>query len=595
MLEDSVVDAEIVRQSLLKAKPNCVFKLVMTAEEYIEALDQFEPDLILSDNTLPQFNATEALDIFNQRSLHIPFILVTGTVSEEFAANIIKLGADDYILKDRLARLPSAIDAALKQRRAENEKLEAQKELTQSERKYRLLFERNLAGVYQSSIDGRILSCNDAFAHILGYTSHTEIEQKNAYMFYFSAGARDEFIERLHKERHLTNYEAILKHRDGREIFIIENISLYTDTKSGESIIEGVIIDISEWKIAEDRIRFNANLLNAVGQAVIATDVNGIVIYWNSAAEKIYGWSAAESMGKNIVDLTPTDQTKEAAIEIMKELQKGNFWSGEFLVNRKDGSSFPAYVTDSPIYDQQGRLSGIIGVSVDISERKKSEETLKLMEREILNQKIQEQKKISRAIIKAQEEEKNHIGQELHDNINQILAGTKIYLSIAAKKNEAIKELVKYPIELIDSSIEEIRLLSRKQVTPLKNINLEELVRQLLSNLDQSTITKTGFSFFAANESLSDDLKLNIYRIIQEQINNILKHADAKNVNILIKLQGKAISIVVTDDGKGFNPNAKRKGIGISNMINRIESYNGKVKIKSSPGAGCKIAVKIPC
>ncbi|HMI79190.1 MAG TPA: ATP-binding protein, partial [Ferruginibacter sp.] len=143
--------------------------------------------------------------------------------------------------------------------------------------------------------------------------------------------------------------------------------------------------------------------------------------------------------------------------------------------------------------------------------------------------------------------------------------------------------------------IEEIRLLSRKQVTPLKNINLEELVRQLLSNLDQSTITKTGFSFFAANESLSDDLKLNIYRIIQEQINNILKHADAKNVNILIKLQGKAISIVVTDDGKGFNPNAKRKGIGISNMINRIESYNGKVKIKSSPGAGCKIAVKIPC
>jgi len=196
--------------------------------------------------------------------------------------------------------------------------------------------------------------------------------------------------------------------------------------------------------------------------------MNGLVIYWNNAAEKIYGWSAEEALGKNIIELTPAQQSKEQAIEIMKELKNGNFWSGEFTVQRKDGTSFPAFVTDSPVYDKQGNLTAIIGVSVDISERKKAEETLRSMEKKIVDQKIQEQKKISRAIIKAQEAEKNHIGLELHDNISQILAGTKIYLSLAAKNNEAIRPILKYPMELIDSLAEEIRLLSHKQVTPLK-------------------------------------------------------------------------------------------------------------------------------
>lgn len=93
---------------------------------------------------------------------------------------------------------------------------------------------------------------------------------------------------------------------------------------------------------------------------------------------------------------------------------------------------------------------------------------------------------------------------------------------------------------------------------------------------------------------LTDDLKLNIYRIIQELINNILKHADAKNITVSIKGKDKLIHIIVTDDGKGFQVKGKRKGIGISNMINRVESYNGKLKIISSPGKGCKTNVTIP-
>jgi len=216
------------------------------------------------------------------------------------------------------------------------------------------------------------------------------------------------------------------------------------------------------------------------------------------------------------------------------------------------------------------------------------------MEREMLNQKIQEQKKISRAIIKAQEEEKNHIGKELHDNISQILASTKMFLSSAAKKNESIREIIKYPIELINSSIDEIRLLSHKQVTPLKNINLQEMLQNLVSALDKNSSLNVSFSYTVKGSLLSDELKLNIYRIVQEQINNIIKHAQAHNVTIEVKTEEDNISVQITDDGKGFKLSEKRKGIGISNMMNRIESYNGKMQIKTSPGNGVKIKVTIP-
>ncbi len=142
MLEDNSADAEIVVRLLRKENLHFETSLAMNKEAYMLALDKFEPDLILADNSLPQFSATEALRIARERLLLCPFIMVTGTVSEEFAASIIKLGADDYILKDRLNRLPAAIDAALKQRQSEKERLEAQQKLVESEERYRMLIER---------------------------------------------------------------------------------------------------------------------------------------------------------------------------------------------------------------------------------------------------------------------------------------------------------------------------------------------------------------------------------------------------------------------------------------------------------------------
>ncbi len=472
MLEDSPTDAEIIQRYLIKKKPDLQFCLVTNRTAFQRELNHFKPDLILADNALPQFNGSEALQLVQESALDIPFILVTGSMTDEFAAHIIKSGADDYILKDRLNRLPDAIEAALRKRKTEKEKLDVIQKLVQSEEKYRSLLE--------SAPDAMVIVNND-----------------------------------------------------------------------------------------------------------------GIIELINTQTENMFGYSGHEIIGKPVGILLPDRYKKPKGLnrfESREIMRLGEAF--ELSGKKKNGEEFPVEMRLSPLKTAEGPL--VTAAIRDISERRKAEKALKEMEQEILNQKIQEQKKITRAIIRAQEKERNRIGQELHDNVNQILVGTKLYLELARKDDLKVKELIKYSISLIQRSINEIRMLSTKNVTPLKDVNLKELLQMLIDGLSKSSGIKADFVYTVTSQPLDDDLKLNIYRIIQEQINNIVKHSNAKNAGIQVKPEGDHILISITDDGKGFDVNKKRKGIGISNMINRVESFNGKVQMDSSAGNGCKVLVLLP-
>jgi PAS domain S-box-containing protein len=144
--------------------------------------------------------------------------------------------------------------------------------------------------------------------------------------------------------------------------------------------------DVTERRAAQHDSNFKSRLLDAVDQAVIATDLSGRITYWNRFAEQLYGWAADEVLGKSIIDVTPTPGSRVEATEIMNRMIQGESWSGEFVVRHRDGHSFPASVTDSPIFNQKGELIGIIGISSDITEKKQAEQErerlLKRVERE---------------------------------------------------------------------------------------------------------------------------------------------------------------------------------------------------------------------
>ena len=255
----------------------------------------------------------------------------------------------------------------------------------------------------------------------------------------------------------------------------------------------------------------------------------------------------------------------------------------------KAGSSFTWYgVKMFPVFSKAQQVLGIVTAVQDITHKK-------LLELEILNQKVEEQKKITRAVIKAQEKERTKIGQELHDNVNQILASARMYLTASFEDNRDNKNmLARESIVLLDSAIQELRLLARNEITPQGELDLRQLIQPLVDNLNEHGVIPTKFDYCLAAPAVDSDLKLNIYRIVQEQITNILKHSFASSVHIRLNGDDEFVCLSIADDGKGFETANNRKGIGITNIMNRIESFNGEFSIQSSPGNGCKLSVKFP-
>jgi signal transduction histidine kinase len=272
----------------------------------------------------------------------------------------------------------------------------------------------------------------------------------------------------------------------------------------------------------------------------------------------------------------------------MREVLVGKHINYEVNYLQPDGFFNWYHVRMFPISKGDGNIYGLMMAVSNITGKK-------LLEQKLLDQKVQEQKKIIRAVLQAQEIQINKIGQELHDNINQVLSVIKLYLDMLDKDQRNRGDLLQKSKEHIDTVIREIRSLSRQQVTPQRTINIKDLVDELTQDLNINTRTRTKFHCrIAGNLLIDEDLKLNIYRIVQEQVNNILKYANASQATISINQDKGNVYISIIDNGKGFDPLLKRKGIGISNIINRIESYNGKVIIDSSPGNGCKLEIRIP-
>ncbi len=247
LLEDSPADAEMIQRLLKKEGLEFESNVVMTKDAYLQALDQFQPDLILSDNSMPQFSATEALEIIRIQSTNIPFILVTGTVSDEFAANIIKSGADDYILKDRLIRLPAAISSALKQRSTDKEKQEMLEKLTDNEERARVAIEAANMGTFDIDLITGDLICSERYNEIFGFKKQKQRMDYVALIHPDDAG----FWNKAHEKSRRTGrlfYECRILKKD-KTVRWIKAEGIVRKNEEGVPVrLIGYIIDITEAK-----------------------------------------------------------------------------------------------------------------------------------------------------------------------------------------------------------------------------------------------------------------------------------------------------------------------------------------------------------
>lgn len=335
-------------------------------------------------------------------------------------------------------------------------------------------------------------------------------------------------------------------------------------------------------------IQFQKNvLLDHISDAVIFTDLDLRILYINKKGEQVYGVLSEEVAGSlfgDVIQYEYLDYSREAALQIIQ--QTGN-WQGKVVFTRQDKQKFYLLATVTFARDEKKQPIGLVATLKDITAEELSNEAVR-------RNKLAQQKEINRVMIKTQENERNELGRELHDNINQILAAVKLQLEYSLENYDEEKGTIERCKDNIEEVIREIRNLSHRLVLP--RFAETSLMAEIHKTIDNILLQQPVYlDVFGLNEALiPDNIKETIYRIIQEQLTNIIRHAKAKKAIIKLHNTNATVFLCIEDNGIGFNQTQSRNGVGITNILNRVETFNGSVQIASSPGKGCRLEVSIP-
>lgn len=302
----------------------------------------------------------------------------------------------------------------------------------------------------------------------------------------------------------------------------------------------------------------------------------------NDSAVDKYGYNRYEFMRLTLEDLS----VKKDMAEPMEGItEKNNRRGNQKLICQKKKSGEIIYMELSYYPIAYFGKTAMQAQMNDVTEKIKLEKELK-KEQEIRH------RQITAAVLAAQEKERTAIGEELHDNINQIITSARLYIDMARKKPTNDLYLDK-AMEYTMMAIEENRKLSKTLILPqLKGEGLVHSFATLKNELMQTSALKIKFHIRDFDENFfSDAEKVSLYRIVQEQLNNILKHAKAKSVLIRLYKENDKIVLLIKDNGKGFYVSDRRNGVGLTNISSRAEVLNGRVEIDSAPGKGCALKV----
>ncbi|MEQ9409502.1 MAG: PAS domain-containing protein [Fuerstiella sp.] len=386
IVEDRPTDAELLVRELRHSGFDVAWKRVATKTDYCLALEDTY-DLVLADYSLPQFDGLEALDLLRTRKLNTPFILISGVVGEETAVRAIKHGAQDYLLKDRLARLGPAVVQALDNKELEEEVLRSE-------------VERN-ALVQQLRNRISELSCLQHVFHVTGDDEKSEDE-----IF-------QNVVDALPQGFRYPELAAARLTVDGREFLspafekIPHPLVVQFETDGGQQgVIEVVYLaplpgDNDELYLPEERQLVNtvskllhrcldrryaartltrdALVLANVQDAAIVTDTEGIVTFWNEGATRLFGWTADEMIGRHYADRYSEEVRPWIRAQIRERLA-GEPWIGEYEDLRKDGSHVWIDARVTRVLDDDGHVAGVLGISRDITARKLAEAEIRASE-----------------------------------------------------------------------------------------------------------------------------------------------------------------------------------------------------------------------
>jgi len=367
--------------------------------------------------------------------------------------------------------------------------------------------------------------------------------------------------------------------KDGTE-FPVE-ISFSPIQTSEGILVTSAIRDISERKMAEDSRLKLATIVESSDDAIASGTLDGIIASWNRGAERIYGYTEAEAVGKPIMMLVPPDLPDEEN-KILEMLRAGrSIEHFETVRVTKNGKRINVSLSISPIKDSTGTTVGCCGIARDITERKEAEQALSEM---------------TRKLIQAQEQERSRIGRELHDDISQRLAMLLLELERLGETPADIQSRTRELRKELHQISDDVQALSHDlHSSKMEYLGAVAGMRSWCKEFGERQEMEVDFRSDVPGP-LPRELGLNLFRVLQEALQNVVKHSAATRVVVQIREDSGEIRLDISDSGRGFDVAAalEGNGLGLTSMRERIRLVNGTIAIDSKPMAGTTIRVRVP-
>jgi two-component system sensor histidine kinase UhpB len=479
-----------------------------------------------------------------------------------------------------------------------------ERKLEEAEASYEKLVNTLVDGVVMIGKDGKIKTCNKKAAQILGL-SENELRGKVTASPSWKAIKPDGSVFPLNEFPAIVSLQTGFPQRnvkmgveqpDGTLVWLMINSEALI--RAGEFEPYAVVVSFSDitdtMKRDEELRKSNERFFyvsKVTSDAIWDLDLVTNEIYRSEAFCELSGYSndnIQPDLDWWFQKVHPDDRErvqKKVNEHIKNKKEK---WEDEYRFICADGKY--KYLLDTGIIlYRNGKPVRILGAIRDLTERKK-------LEQQLLFEQEQKLKAISQAAFAAQEQERNNISRELHDNVNQILMSAKLFMSSAKNEKDKADEYIDKSLAYQMMAVDEIRKLSHRLNSSLVSmVGLKRAIDDITVNLFALKSISVQFDYDAEiDHHLSEDQQLMIYRIIQEQTNNILKYSSASSAIISVRLNNNIVHLTVSDNGKGFDTSQPARGIGLVNISNRVDAFGGTVNLQSSPGKGCKLEIQFP-
>ncbi len=615
ILDDSETDTELIIRELNKDEIPFTSFAVDNKIDFVNALKEYRPDLVLSDFNLPNLTGLDAIDLVQSLKPTIPLIIVTGDLDEQTAIQCIQNGAWDYVLKDNLARMPRIVRNALIHKNTLSHKEHEQTVY----KKYIQQFESILSSMQNAMIvvydyDGVYTQAWVSPQIYEHYGISADMLVGKSLSSYYSPKDAINRITQIHNvfdTGETINDTFLIKLPKGEFWLDITLSPLRNETKKITGVI-GFLLDVTERTKAENELIRLATAFEQVAECIVITDTNANIQYVNPVVERITGFSRKELLNQNCRIFNSQKHDKSFFTDMWKTILSGDIWNGHIFNQKKDGTVYEDEVTISPIRNTRGSITNYVAVKRDVTNEVKMEKQLR-----------QAQKMEAIGTL---------AGGIAHD-FNNILAAILGYTELSQRDLQEDSKLYKHLQQVLQAGyrakdlIKQILAFSRQGQQEVKPLQISLIIKEVLKLLRASLPTTIEIrQNIRSHKSLVFADPTQIHQLIMNLCTNAahaMRHSggilevsmseieitprDANHYHGLSA--GPFIKLSVTDSGHGMAPEISERifepyfttkkpgegtGMGLSVVHGIVKSHNGDISVYSEIGKGTTFNIFLP-